>query len=66
MGYINIAPYCTYIIILTVLQVSISSNFNKPVVHTTPAEKVYDVFSNISFSSPLHQLGIQIFIKLFK
>jgi len=37
-------------------QVSISSNFNKPVVHTPPTEKVYDVFSNISFSSPLQCL----------
>ena len=38
-------------------EVSISSNFKKPVVYVAPpADKVYDVFNNISFSSPLTKL----------
>ena len=40
------------------VQVSLSSNFSKPVIHVVnPADMVYDVFSNISFSSPLSTSG---------
>ena len=42
-----------------IIKVSISSNFKKPVVHLgpPPSEKVYDVFKDISFSSPLSNAG---------
>jgi hypothetical protein len=37
--------------------VSLSGNFNKPVVLECPKEKIDDIFASISFSSPLQDLG---------
>ena len=39
------------------VKVSLSGNFNKPVVVECPKEKVEDIFSSISFSSPLQDIG---------
>ena len=38
-------------------QVSLSGNFNKPVVPESPKQKVDDIFASISFSSPLQDIG---------
>jgi hypothetical protein len=42
---------------LDVVKVPLNGNFSKPVVVECPKEKVYDIFSSVSFTSPLQELG---------